>query len=160
MAVYRDDPATEIDEGAEPGEEVILVFSAADDTGGPATAETGVRWTALGGVVRFEGFVSTTETSRDRVPSETALYQNYPNPFNPETAIRYDLRQPEHVKITIFNTRGQHVRTLVDGQQGAGRYTVRWSGLNQNGHTVASGIYFFRLEAGPVTQTRKMILLK
>ncbi len=87
------------------------------------------------------------------------LRQNYPNPFNPSTEINYELRiaNYENAKLTIFNTRGEEVKTFVlENAQGS----VTWNGTNQFGEEVASGVYFYKLEAGQQSQTRKMLLLK
>jgi subtilisin family serine protease len=91
----------------------------------------------------------------DTAPAATALYQNAPNPFNPQTRIPYALAENGHVRIDVFNVRGQRVATLVDEYQTAGHKTVLW-----NASEVASGIYFYRLQAGAVTQTRKLTLMK
>jgi photosystem II stability/assembly factor-like uncharacterized protein len=83
------------------------------------------------------------------------LTQNYPNPFNPSTTIRYGLPQRSHVLLTVFNTLGQQVATLVQQEEEAGYHDVRFdaSGLS-------SGVYFYRLTAGSFVQTRKLLLLK
>ena len=89
------------------------------------------------------------------LPKEYALLQNYPNPFNPVTAIEYHLPRPGEVRLRLYNLRGQLVRTMVDDFQPAGVHTVALSG-----DRLASGVYFYRLEAGDFTRTRKMVLLK
>jgi hypothetical protein len=83
------------------------------------------------------------------------LRQNYPNPFNPSTTIRYGLPHRSTVQLTVFNTLGQQVATLVQGEQEAGYHEVRFdaSGLS-------SGVYFYRLSAGTYVETRKLLLLK
>jgi hypothetical protein len=96
----------------------------------------------------------------DGVPSTYALDQNYPNPFNPTTQIRYALPQHSNVKLTIHNLLGQEVARLVEGEQEAGFYEVQWSGRNDYGTAVASGVYFYRIQAGGFVQTSKMLLLK
>ena len=87
------------------------------------------------------------------------LKQNFPNPFNPITAIEYSLPSRSEVSLIIFNLRGQEIARLVDEEKPAGAHTVRWNASN-----VASGIYFYRLQAGPqaggFVQTKKMVLLK
>jgi|GEM_PF-1504268 len=93
-------------------------------------------------------------------PREFALSQNYPNPFNPQTVIKYDLPEPVHVRLTVYNALGQKVRTLVDERQGEGYKTVIWDGSTDQGEEVASGIYFFRLQTGSYEATKKMILLR
>jgi len=94
------------------------------------------------------------------VPATYALHQNYPNPFNPETDIRYQIPEGGHVELTIYNVLGQKVSAVVDGYRDAGSYTVRWFGTDQGGRSLGSGIYFYRLQAGDFSETRKMILMK
>jgi hypothetical protein len=94
------------------------------------------------------------------VPTAYALYQNYPNPFNPETDIRYQIPEGGQVQLTVYNVLGQTITTLVDGYRAAGSYTVRWFGSDQSGRGLGSGIYFYRLQAGDFSETRKMVLMK
>jgi hypothetical protein len=90
-----------------------------------------------------------------------SLAQNYPNPFNPATTIEFSLRSPGHVKLTIYNVRGQRVRALLDEPRTAGLHKdVQWDGRSDVGTAVASGIYFYRLVADDFTDIRKMVLLK
>ena len=86
--------------------------------------------------------------------------RNYPNPFNPDTRIVYTLEEPAWVSLSIYNTRGQLIRTLVAESQGAGEHTVIWNGLDQRNEAAPGGIYFYRLAIGPETQTGRMLLLK
>jgi len=97
------------------------------------------------------------------LPKAFALSQNSPNPFNPSTTISYSI--PENVlemavKLSVYNIRGQLVRTLVDGSQGPGAYNVNWDGADNLGRKVSSGVYFYRLVAGDFISTRKMVVLK
>jgi hypothetical protein len=94
------------------------------------------------------------------VPLTYALEQNYPNPFNPETTINYSLATKGLVSLTVYNLMGQKVLTLVDKEQLAGNYVVRWNGLNDQNLKVASGIYFYRIKSGDFTKIQKMLLLK
>ncbi len=96
------------------------------------------------------------------LPDKFQLLQNHPNPFNPSTSIRYDIPEGENVYTTLslYNTRGQLVKTLVNGQKGPGSYVINWDGRDENGRMVPSGVYFYRIQAGEFVQTRKMILLK
>ncbi|UCE17418.1 MAG: choice-of-anchor D domain-containing protein [Gemmatimonadota bacterium] len=94
------------------------------------------------------------------MPEEYVLVQNYPNPFNPETTIEYRLPQVHEVSLEVFNVLGQHIRTLVNVKQEAGTYTVTWDGLDKDGLSVASGVYFYRLQAGEFFDTKSMLLLK
>jgi hypothetical protein len=83
------------------------------------------------------------------------LSQNYPNPFNPSTVIKYHLSTATHVRMTIFDILGREVRTLLNEQKSAGSYQVNW-----NASGVPSGVYFYRLQAGSFSETKKLILLK
>ena len=93
-------------------------------------------------------------------PEAFALANNYPNPFNPETTIKYALPDPVDVRLEIYNMLGQQVRTLVAEPQNAGRYTVKWDATNESGHSLSTGIYFYRLVAGEFHKVEKMLLLK
>ena len=99
------------------------------------------------------------------VPIETVLLPNYPNPFNPETWIPYDLAKAVDVHITIYNLKGESVRRLKVGFQAAGTYRTQsraayWDGCNAMGEPVASGVYFYTLQAGHVRVSRKMVMTK
>jgi len=93
-------------------------------------------------------------------PERFSLSQNYPNPFNPETEISYALPNGCRVELLVYNLLGQRVRTLVDEYQAAGHKSVHWDGTDEDGNQVASGVYFYRIEAGQFTDARKMILMK
>ena len=94
-------------------------------------------------------------------PGAFALANNYPNPFNPATTIKYALPQAADVELTVYNVVGQPVRMLVAEHQSAGRYVVEWDATNDNGHSLSSGMYFYRLEAGgEFLKVKKMLLLK
>jgi hypothetical protein len=97
------------------------------------------------------------ETSR---PESFELEQNYPNPFNPGTEIRYSLRRSGQVTLEVYNLLGQKIRTLVNGYQRSGSYSLQWNGMNQQGMTVSSGVYFCRLLVDGSSQTKRMVLLK
>jgi hypothetical protein len=90
----------------------------------------------------------------------TALNGNYPNPFNPETTISYSVKNSAPVAIEIYNTKGQKVRTLVNETKASGNYSVRWDGTDENGQKVTSGVYFYKMNTGKYTSSKKMILMK
>ena len=95
----------------------------------------------------------------------TALLQNYPNPFNPETWIPYLLADDAFVTLTIHDESGRLVRSFDVGYQRAGVYqrrsrAVYWDGRNESGEQVGSGVYFYQLDAGDYSATRKMVILK
>ncbi len=90
----------------------------------------------------------------------TAMHQNRPNPFNPVTTIEYSVADAGPLALNVYSVGGQLVRTLVDGQVDAGSYSVAWDGRDQRGVPVASGVYYYKIEAPEFTQTRKMVLMK
>ena len=95
------------------------------------------------------------------LPEAFALADNFPNPFNPATTIQYALPQAADVELTVYNLVGQPVRTLVAEHQSAGRYAVEWDATNDSGHSLSSGMYFYRLQAGGAfLEVKKMLLLK
>jgi hypothetical protein len=100
------------------------------------------------------------ETAEEKLPAEFSLSNNYPNPFNPETKIGYFIPRACPVKLEVFNILGQRVRTLVDEVQTAGKKEVIWDGRDENRNEVASGVYFYKLEAKNFSQTKKMVLMK
>ena len=105
------------------------------------------------------------EIEYNPVPDLTRLLQNYPNPFKPETWIPYELSQDSAIKLSIYDAGGQLVRWMEVGFQEAGIYSSRekaiyWDGKSQDGERVASGVYFYSLELGEESQTRRMVILK
>jgi len=88
------------------------------------------------------------------------LFPNYPNPFNASTVIPFRLRQRSHVDLSVFDIMGRHVVTLVDKRLSSGEHSAMWDGRDTTGKSVASGIYFYRLEVEGVPQVRKMLLMK
>lgn len=89
-----------------------------------------------------------------------SLGQNYPNPFNPTTRIPFTLGSSERVLVRVFDVRGAHVATIIDETVGAGQHSVEWSGRNDNGQPVASGMYLYTLTAGAQSFSKKMMMLK
>ena len=89
------------------------------------------------------------------VASSYELGQNYPNPFNPITHIRFNIPETGNTKLTVFNIMGEAVANLVDGVVSAGGHTVSWNAAN-----MPTGVYFYRMESGNFSQTRKLLLVK
>ncbi|MGD1049353.1 MAG: FlgD immunoglobulin-like domain containing protein, partial [Candidatus Krumholzibacteriaceae bacterium] len=110
----------------------------------------------------FKWFQSTTNV--DITPAVTPksynLAQNFPNPFNPSTTIKYDMKDKGLVTLKVYNVAGQLVRTLANSVKNAGSYTVAWDGKNDRGGSVASGIYFYKMETKDFSQTKKMVMLR
>lgn len=103
---------------------------------------------------------STKATVRGDVPAATMLLGNYPNPFNPSTTIRYALSASTRVSVRVYNMLGQEIATLFDGVQNAGEQSVVWNGTNKAGQSVASGLYVYRVQAGDLFLTGKMLFAK
>jgi hypothetical protein len=102
----------------------------------------------------------TANDENEIVGVQTELLSNYPNPFNPETNIAYNLKSNEVVQLSIYTVLGKRVKTLVNASQHAGNYNIVWNGTDDMGNTLSSGVYFYKLQAGLYTRTRKMILMK
>ncbi len=111
---------------------------------------------ALNGEVRYVVSITTGIVNTGTgIPENYKLAQNYPNPFNPGTTIEFGIPKKSNVSLKIFNIRGQEVAALADGEFSAGSYSVNW-----NAENLASGIYFYRLNAGSFSQTKKLTLIK
>jgi dienelactone hydrolase len=100
------------------------------------------------------------ETENRGGPSEFALSQNYPNPFNPTTKIEFTLAKSGFVTLQIYDILGRKVRTLVSEHLSSGYKSVLWDGKNDDEKDVASGVYFYQLKVGDLSQPKKMLLLK
>ena len=96
----------------------------------------------------------------DEIPSEFLLSQNYPNPFNPVTNMNFELPRSGRVLLTIYNVRGQEVKTLINENLNYGLHTASWQGIDNMGRPVSSGVYFSELRSRGVRKTRKMVFLK
>ena len=112
-----------------------------------------------------QAFANITMRFGDIIPEKNLLLQNYPNPFNPETWIPYQLTAKADVSVKIYNSAGKLVRSLSPGNKDAGIYTQKtdaayWNGKSDAGEKVASGIYFYTIQAGDFTATKKMIIAK
>ncbi len=122
--------------------------------------------TATGGIAYFNGVLTGIDDRQGNpVAKEFALMQNYPNPFNPTTTISYSLPEAARVNLSIYNVLGQRVAELTNETQRAGFYNVTWDGRNETGSQVATGVYFYRLEATPnggaqFVTLKKALLLK
>jgi hypothetical protein len=115
--------------------------------------------------IRTDVATSVSSGNETSVPEIYSLSQNYPNPFNPSTEIVFGLPQQSQVRLTVYNVLGQEVRVLADGILSAGSHVATWDGLNGAGNAMASGIYFYRIEArsnesAPFIEVRKMLLLR
>lgn len=106
------------------------------------------------------GAVAVSLCAQVTGPEGYRLFQNYPNPFNAETTISYQNPQAGRVVITIFNTRGQKVRTLLDNIEAPGLHLATWDGVDGTGVPVASGVYFFHMWTGSFVDVKKLTVLR
>ncbi|HPX67298.1 MAG TPA: chitobiase/beta-hexosaminidase C-terminal domain-containing protein [Candidatus Syntrophosphaera sp.] len=98
--------------------------------------------------------------NEDNVATPNRLLGNYPNPFNPSTTISFTTAKAAPVQITIYNLKGQAVRTWNLETEAGGNHSVQWDGLDDNGLSLSSGVYFYRMFSGAYSSTRKMVLMK
>ena len=165
-------------------DDFIAVAEAVDAAGAPAIAQEDIKPGSLQaadvqqwirdakaanadpvGIAALERLLAALTRVAAPPPKETVLLANYPNPFNPETWIPYQLAAAAEVTVTIHASDGKLVRTLELGQVPAGTYQSRsraayWDGRNAQGEPVASGVYFYTLQAGDFSATRKMVIRK
>ena len=113
--------------------------------------------------ITFVGSVTMTGdeiTKANALLKSFALHQNYPNPFNPTTNISYRLPERGLAKVRVFDSNGKLVKDLLSGIQEAGEHNIVWDSRNVDGHTVASGVYFYQVQFNSSELTKKMIFLK
>jgi hypothetical protein len=99
--------------------------------------------------------VTSLNDSPPVIPLEPSLKQNYPNPFNPSTNIQYTLNNLEFVSLKVYDSLGKEISTLVNQDKPAGNYEIEFNGGN-----LTSGVYFYRMQAGSFSATKKFILMK
>jgi hypothetical protein len=104
--------------------------------------------------------VSFAQVTGVQTPPAFHLSANYPNPFNPLTTIRFALPDPQHVTLAVYGINGQRVALLASNQYAAGVHEIVWNGQDDAGRVVAAGPYFYRIDAGPYRQVKKMVLIK
>ena len=130
-----------------PGHELTFIYNQEQDG----------KLTVMSFAPEFE--VVDVDFKNSVLPDAYALSQNFPNPFNPTTSFTLSLPEASDYAIRIYNVAGQIVKTL-DGHAEAGVHTITWDGRNNQGSSVASGVYFYKAEANGFTETRKMMMLK
>ena len=139
--------------------EVYLVNLANSSTAIDLRRNSEYRFQHIGEVMRFKLLIGKREFVAAQIgavqPRTFELSQNYPNPFNPSTVISYQLPVGSEVSLKVYDMLGRELQTLVNTRQDAGRYTVLF-----NATSLASGLYFYRLQAGTFVETRKMTLVK
>jgi photosystem II stability/assembly factor-like uncharacterized protein len=126
------------------------IFAGTDLNGLCRSTDNGAHWMQVN-----KGLINSTGSYTNVLPQGFTLSQNYPNPFNPSTVISYSLPSASNVKLIIYNTLGQKIKTLESGYKTAGNYSINFNAAN-----LPSGIYFYKLEAGSFSQIKKMMLIK
>jgi hypothetical protein len=139
-----------------PHHDLIFVYHTYDKAGNRSLTTVTRDGSTDGSGERIEFAPFTVEVAKEDVlPTEFALKQNYPNPFNPTTTIGFELPKASHVTLSVYNLLGQEVDVLVDREMTAGRQSVEWDAARY-----ASGLYFYRIQAGDFSETKKMLMLK
>jgi predicted phosphodiesterase len=104
--------------------------------------------------------VNNLERYAFTIPRKNRLYQNYPNPFNPSTLIRFDLPKSDFVMLKVYDINGREIRTLLKDHRAGGNHEISFNGQNSSGQELTSGVYFYRLQTGSYSETKKMILIQ
>ncbi len=116
---------------------------------------------SIPGVYAQKVYLEPTSAENEIVPETTKLFPNYPNPFNPTTTIKFNTENTEDTELTIYNIKGQKIRTFSNLQiDKSPNQQIIWNGTDENNKLVSSGIYFYKLKVGNFEKTRKMILMK
>ncbi len=140
------------------GDFYLMPGSPCIDTGDPASPLDPDSTRADMGALYFDQ--TTGINFPPTLPREITLYQNYPNPFNAGTKISFTIHDQYDVTINIFDMLGRRVRSLVDGQIQAGKYSINWDGRSDTGERMSSGVYFYNLKADMFEDSKKMVILK
>ena len=103
-------------------------------------------------------YINQNTLAYQEIPSRFTLQQNYPNPFNPETYIKFQIPENQHISIKIYDILGRHVKTIMENElKPAGYYEINWDGKNKLDNSVASGIYLLNLNSENYSKTIKMV---
>ena len=111
-------------------------------------------------IVVYSDSTVTSIDEKQILSNKFELHQNYPNPFNPTTHIRFELQEYSNVKITIYNSLGKKIKTLLNETRTAGQHTLLWNGTNNDGRSVSSGVYFYVMQSENYQSRKKLILLR
>lgn len=138
----------------DPTDLAFITLRQGSATSAPALIIDGIRIATNWGLA-VTGTGTGVEENNSILPTKFELSQNYPNPFNPATTIKYQVPQNSFVSVNVYDVLGNEVRTLVREEKAAGSYELRFDASN-----MPSGVYFYKIQAGDFTQTKKMILMK
>jgi len=143
-----------------------------DSVDPPIEVGVGDTWAIIEGIVDYsydefglnprsaDDMHENASSQNTAVSVHPKLSSNFPNPFNPETKIEFFTIKDGKANLSVFNMRGQHVKTLVNKELKAGVHSVVWNGTDENGRPASSGMYFYKMKSGRYTSTKKMILMK
>ena len=104
--------------------------------------------------------ISEVNENDKNIPFDYHLFQNYPNPFNPQTTISYQLSEAGMVQISIYDLKGERVRTLVNSHKPAGKYSVSWDGCDSRKVRLSTGVYLIKMKANEFSASRKVLLVQ
>ena len=147
--------------GAEESQLITITFDSNDIESGVYTGDIVIScgsWDTK--IINVELTVGDVGENSGNLPAVVELKGNYPNPFNPETEIAFRLPDAMEVELKVYNYKGQLVKTLADASFPGGDHTLIWNGIDKDGNSVSSGVYFYKLNADGISVSRKMILLK
>jgi len=108
----------------------------------------------------YSFYPKTQDENISSIPDKLIVHSNYPNPFNPTTTISFSIPNKNKVELSIYNMKGQKVKTLLNTRLEKGEHFVVWNGKDKNNKSVASGLYFYKLTSGKEVAVKKMLLLK
>jgi hypothetical protein len=150
--------------GLPEGQEAVLVpdetFASIDLRKSPQLSLLAGRTHRFRLAVGTRAFIESVENGAYDSPTTFALGLGYPNPFRSKTTIRYALPRESNVSLAVYDVGGRLVRTLVSDARPSGRHEAIWTGRDDSGRPVASGVYFFSFRADGFSETRKILLLK
>lgn len=152
LSYYRTIGQLVISAGATTGNSMSTMYFSIDDLDGGTAADSII--------VTVQVLTSLGNHDQNPIPDAYILRQNYPNPFNPATSIEFSLTAAADVKLIIYNTLGEEVRELLNGNKTAGWHTISWNGKDNRSQPVPSGIYFYRFDANNFHDVKKMLLVR
>jgi hypothetical protein len=160
--------------GLAPGQKLKYKFFIENDSGGgwenniedrevaltgsllQGNSDTTLHWVNFDDLALIDNIIEENISLSDHY----TLYQNFPNPFNNQTSIRFTLPSAGHVRLNIYSVDGRLVKTLVNQFMGQGSHQTIWSGIDTNGNSLASGLYYMQLKVGAVSLVKKLVLIK
>lgn len=177
MALIRDASAKKLSMYIRNTQRQLVTSSSVNDNSGTPVNSNGML--LIGGVsggsnIQFDGMIDELRISNivrdftvdvkdekeEYLPAQFSLEQNYPNPFNPSTVISFTLPNESNVSIKIYDLLGNEVRSLLNENKNSGKYNIMWDGRDKNGNQISSGVYFYKIQAGKYSETKKMVFMK